>query len=192
MLTFARGVRLIHTTATSVRLRQGAMDLRSLVGHMEAVVPCSRAESWDNVGLLVEPSGNPSTSCVLLTVDLTEEVLREAKQMGAGLVVSYHPPIFQPLKRLTQQSSKERVVVQALESGIAVYSPHTALDCMEDGVNDWLLAGLGRGNIHALTTHLLASTPDRVLSVHGVEKERVEALSFSGAVSIKPSPRSVL
>ena len=173
-------------------VRQRAMDLRSLVGHLEAIAPSSRAESWDNVGLLVEPSGNPPIHSALLTVDLTEQVLSEARGLGAGLIISYHPPIFHALKRLTQRSAKERVVVQAVEQGIAVYSPHTALDCLEGGVNDWLLAGLGQGSVRALHLHTQPSSPDRLLTIHGVEdsEEKMGSLGLSGkTITRKPSSR---
>ena len=178
--------RLVHTS-----VRRAAMDLRSLVGHLESIAPSSQAESWDNVGLLVEPSGNPTISCILLTIDLTELVLNEARELGAGLVISYHPLIFHPLKRLTQQSVKERIVIRAVESGVAVYSPHTALDCMEGGVNDWLLAGLGEGKVQALTVYTQPSTTDRLLTVFGVQKEKIGSLGLSGAATIKPSPRYI-
>ena len=154
-----------------------AMDLRSLVGHVEAVVPSARAESWDNVGLLVEPTGNPSISHVLLTTDLTEEVLEEAREVGAGLVVSYHPPIFHPIKRLTQNSVKERIIVRAIESCVAVYSPHTALDGMEGGVNDWLLAGLGEGRVQALSVVPLTPSPSKVVSLSGMQEDMIEGVT---------------
>lgn len=165
--------RLFHSGV----LHQAAMDLHSLVGHLEAVVPSARAESWDNVGLLVEPSGNPSISHVLLTIDLTEQVLEEAQGVGARLVVAYHPPIFQPLKKLTQKSVKERIVVRALENGVAVYSPHTALDCKEGGVNDWLLAGLGQGKVQTLSVSSVTPCPSRVLSLSGVDKVTVDGVT---------------
>jgi dinuclear metal center YbgI/SA1388 family protein len=158
-------------------LHQAAMDLRSLIGCLEAVVPSARAESWDNTGLLVEPSGNPSISRVLLTIDLTEQVLEEALGVRAGLVVAYHPPIFQSLKRLTQGSSKERIVVRALENRVAVYSPHTALDCMKGGVNDWLLAGLGQGKVETLSMSSVAPSPSSTLSISGVDKATVDSVT---------------
>ena len=180
--------RLLHTC-----VRQAAMNLHSLIGHLEAIAPSARAESWDNVGLLVEPSGTPSISCVLLTIDLTEQVLREAKRLGAGLIVAYHPPIFQPLKRLTQRSSKERVIVQALEYGMAVYSPHTALDSVEGGVNDWLLAGLGPGKMQALRIHSLTTCPDQKLCLYGLEENIISSIEAvtSRPLMISPSSRYV-
>lgn len=55
------------------------------------------------------------------------------------LIVSYHPPIFVPLRRLTQSSWKERLVLRCAERRVALYSPHTAWDALRGGVNDWLL-----------------------------------------------------
>jgi dinuclear metal center YbgI/SA1388 family protein len=82
---------------------------------------------------------------VLVTIDLTEEVLIEAKAAKANLVVAYHPIIFTGLKRLTQKAAGERIVIESIRSGIAIYSPHTALDAALWGMNDWLAQALGKG-----------------------------------------------
>lgn len=109
---------------------------------MENFAPLSFAEKWDNVGLLVEPSQRMNIKTILLTNDLTENVLEEAVESNANLIVSYHPPIFSGLKRLTMQSWKERIIVRCLENHIAVFSPHTSWDSCPNGVNDWLAASL--------------------------------------------------
>ncbi|XP_069840784.1 NIF3-like protein 1 [Dendropsophus ebraccatus] len=119
------------------------MDLSSVVSRLEALAPPALAESWDNVGLLVEPSPPHQVRKMLLTNDLTEDVLQEALAARADLLLSYHPPIFRPLKRLTCGSWKERLVVTALEKRLAIYSPHTACDAIANGVNDWLGRALG-------------------------------------------------
>ncbi|MFH0945440.1 MAG: Nif3-like dinuclear metal center hexameric protein, partial [Planctomycetota bacterium] len=69
----------------------------------------------------------------------------EAARGKADLVVAYHPPLFHPLKRLTQREPAERVLLAAISAGIAIYSPHTAVDAAPGGVNDWLADGLGAG-----------------------------------------------
>ena len=79
---------------------------------------------------------------VLLTIDLTESVLDEAVRNGAELVVAYHPPIFEPLQRLQVTQASHRMLMRAVQARIAVYSPHTALDAVEGGVNDWIARGL--------------------------------------------------
>ncbi|XP_027492409.1 NIF3-like protein 1 [Corapipo altera] len=119
------------------------MDLRELVSALNDFAPLSLAESWDNVGLLVEPSPPHTVNTLFLTNDLTEEVMEEAVQKKADLILSYHPPIFTPLKRVTWKTWKERLVVRALEHRIGIYSPHTAYDAIPHGVNNWLTKGLG-------------------------------------------------
>ena len=69
--------------------------------------------------------------------------MEEAKDHTVDLILSYHPPIFVPLKRLTQRNWKERIVVECMENRIAVFSPHTSHDAVEGGVNDWLISAFG-------------------------------------------------
>jgi dinuclear metal center YbgI/SA1388 family protein len=90
---------------------------------------------------------------MLLTVDLTEAVLAEAQVFGAEFILAYHPPIFKGVKRLTRRSALERVVSDAIRSGIAVYSPHTALDAAVGGMNDWLASLLGPGERQPIIPH---------------------------------------
>lgn len=119
------------------------MNLGELVSALNDFASLSLAESWDNVGLLVEPSPPHTVNTLFLTNDLTEEVMEEAVQKKADLILSYHPPIFTPLKRVTWKTWKERLVIQALEHRIGIYSPHTAYDAIPHGVNNWLTKGLG-------------------------------------------------
>ncbi|XP_015336703.1 NIF3-like protein 1 isoform X1 [Marmota marmota marmota] len=141
-------VRLVPAT---VRLVQSSicitsrsfMDLKALLSSLNDFASLSFAESWDNVGLLVEPSPPHTVNILFLTNDLTEEVMEEALQKKADLILSYHPPIFRPLKQITWKSWKERLVIRALENRVGIYSPHTAYDAAPQGVNNWLAKGLG-------------------------------------------------
>lgn len=107
---------------------------------MEEWAPTSAAESWDNVGLLV---GNPEAEVkrVLLAIDFTRAVANEAFAASTSLVIAYHPPIFEGLKRLGPSSD----VFRAIEKHVAIYSPHTALDVAEGGTNDVLADAVGLG-----------------------------------------------
>ncbi|XP_075385773.1 NIF3-like protein 1 [Tenrec ecaudatus] len=142
------GVQLITRKVQLARSSVGSsfrsyMDLKTLISSLNDFASLSYAESWDNVGLLVEPSPPHTVSTLFLTNDLTEEVMEEALQKKADLILSYHPPIFQPMKRVTWASWAERLVIQALEKRVAIYSPHTAYDAAPQGVNSWLAKGLG-------------------------------------------------
>lgn len=117
------------------------MLVRDLVAVLEEIAPIAYAEAWDNVGLL---AGDPAAEIdrVLFTIDLTRAVLDEAVAARAGAVVAYHPAIFAPLKRLAHDAP----IVEAVKRGVAVYSPHTALDAAPGGTNDVLadVAGVRR------------------------------------------------
>jgi dinuclear metal center YbgI/SA1388 family protein len=127
------------------------ISLVQAVELLESIAPTRYAAEWDNVGLLVEPRPDQAVTRALLTIDLTAAVLKEAAAAGADLIVSYHPPIFDGLKRLTFADCP--VVMAALDQRIAVYSPHTALDAVPDGVNDWLAEALGPGDAAPISPH---------------------------------------
>ena len=119
---------------------------------LEELAPLRYAESWDNVGLIIDPNASPTVSVgrILLTIDLSEAVLAEAVERRVNLIVAYHPPLFAGLKRLRHRVPSERVAIQAINAGLPVYSPHTALDATPGGVNDWLAAALGPGECEPL------------------------------------------
>lgn len=112
--------------------------LKDIVAVLDDLAPLRYAESWDNVGLLV---GDPSADVarVLVTVDYTAAVAEEARAAGAELVVAYHPPMFAAVKR----APNDALWVDAIKRGVALYSPHTALDVAKDGTNDFLADACG-------------------------------------------------
>ncbi len=109
------------------------MLLADVLDVLEELAPLRYAESWDNVGLLV---GDPRAAIakVLVTVDYTAAVAEEAVALGASLVVAYHPPLFAAVKRVPHDAPW----ADAVRRGIALYSPHTALDVARAGTNDLL------------------------------------------------------
>jgi dinuclear metal center YbgI/SA1388 family protein len=119
------------------------MDLSAVTKVLGQLAPLQLAEKWDNVGLLAEPYTRTPISVIFLTNDLTEQVLEEAIVAKANMIVSYHPPIFEAWKQLTNRNVKQRIILRALEHRIAIYSPHSALDSVSGGMNDWLAEGLG-------------------------------------------------
>ncbi|XP_027019091.2 NIF3-like protein 1 [Tachysurus fulvidraco] len=127
-----------------------SMDLKTVLEALEQLAPLSLAESWDNVGLLVEPSKQRPIKTILLTNDLTADVMDEAEATTCDLIVSYHPPLFSSFKRLVQKDWKQQLAIRAIESGIAVFSPHTSWDSVRGGLNDWLIEGVGSGQVSVL------------------------------------------
>lgn len=110
------------------------MTHREITTALEEHFPLSIQESWDNAGWQL---GDPDDECrgVLICLDLTPAVLREAIDRGCNLVVSHHPLIFRGLKQITGRNRVERMVAEAFRRGISVYSSHTATDCAPAGVS---------------------------------------------------------
>jgi dinuclear metal center YbgI/SA1388 family protein len=133
------------------------MLISEIVAALEQIAPPSLAAEWDNVGLLAG-SARGKARRVLLTIDLTAEVLREAIDGDCEMIVAYHPPIFHAIKSITDAHPDRRVLHDAIRGGVALYSPHTALDAAPGGINDWLCEGLGRGDVRALEP--FADLPD--------------------------------
>ncbi|KAF5278464.1 hypothetical protein FQA39_LY05953 [Lamprigera yunnana] len=114
-------------------------SLQDIIAKLTDFAPLKYAENWDNVGLLVDPMNSNDVKTILLTNDLTEDVVDEAISLNAGLIISYHPNIFQGLKSVSSRTWKERIVIKCLKGNIAVFSPHTTWDSVQGGVNDWLV-----------------------------------------------------
>jgi dinuclear metal center YbgI/SA1388 family protein len=143
-------------------------NLSTIIELLGCVAPLEGAEEWDNVGLLVEPLTRQSIDRVLLTIDLTTRVMEEALRSKTGLIVAYHPPLFHPVLRLSRLAAKDRILMQAIRSNIAIYSPHTALDTVEGGVTDWLCGGLGKGKARPIpseTNSFPGTGPGRVFTL---------------------------
>jgi dinuclear metal center YbgI/SA1388 family protein len=117
-------------------------QIREITSYLEQLAPLSLQESYDNSGLQVGDPGSEVTG-VLVALDVTEEVLLEADQLGYNLVLSHHPVIFKGLKSLTGRTGPERIVKLAIQKEIAIYSGHTNFDAITGGVNSALADRLG-------------------------------------------------
>lgn len=111
------------------------MIISEVTNFLESIAPLAYQESYDNCGLLIGNNKNEVTK-VLLTLDVTEEVIDEAIDHGCNLVIAHHPLIFSGLKRINGNDFVERTVIKAIKNDVAVYAIHTNLDNMIDGVND--------------------------------------------------------
>lgn len=162
----------IHVRLAANATRERHVKLEQLVQAMDQTAPLRHAASWDNVGLLV---GDPqqAVSRAMLTVDYTPEVACEAAGANCDAIIAYHPPIFTALKRVTS-SGDSAAIFDAIRRGIAIYSPHTALDVADGGTNDVLADVLGmidrsplklvetKANLYKLVTFVPAEHVEKV------------------------------
>ena len=125
------------------------MLLREIIDSIELVAPRSAQEEWDNSGMQVGDTER-EVSSVLLTTDITEDVVNEAVLHGYQLIVSHHPLLFHGLKQVCGQTPQARVVEMAIRNNIAIYSAHTNLDSVAGGINTRLAEKIGLEGISAL------------------------------------------
>jgi dinuclear metal center YbgI/SA1388 family protein len=118
------------------------MQIHHIIQALEHWAPLAYQEDYDNCGLLV---GNKNTDCsgILISLDVTEDVLQEAIQKKCNLIVAHHPLIFKGIKKINGANQVERIIVSAIKNDIAIYAIHTNLDNVIDGVNNSLAKKLG-------------------------------------------------
>lgn len=128
------------------------VTVADFVSAMNTIAPLALAQDWDNVGLLAGDMRAVLTR-VLLSIDLTSDVLAEAKEKRVELILAYHPPLFKPISALRLPSvDMSGLVFECIRSGIAVYSTHTALDAADGGTNDALARLCGAKHTEPLVT----------------------------------------
>ena len=113
---------------------------------IEAFAPRGLQEDYDNAGLQVGDPEMP-VSGILLCLDVTEEILAEARERKCNLIVSHHPLLFRGLKQITGATPPQRMVIEALRHNIAIYSAHTNLDSAPEGVSYEIAHILGMRNL---------------------------------------------
>ncbi len=112
--------------------------------------PLPLQESYDNAGLQVGLY-EAEVKGALLCLDVTEEIIDEAVTSECNLIISHHPLLFKPLKRITGANYIERCVIKAISNNIAIYSAHTNLDNAAGGVNFKIAEKLGLKNVKILS-----------------------------------------
>ncbi len=122
--------------------KQKQVRVQDISGLINQLYPVALAEEWDNVGLQL---GDPAAVVdrVLVCLDVEEKTIAYAEEVGAQLVLSHHPLIYRPLKKIVPGDGAGKAIFRALRQGIAVVSAHTNLDRAKEGLNDWLAARLG-------------------------------------------------
>lgn len=122
-----------------------ALKVREFAEYIEKIAPIELKESYDNVGLSI---GNREEDIkgILVALDVTLEVIEEAKEKGANLIFSHHPLLFKRPETITTDTLQGKKIIKLIENNINVYSAHTNLDSVEGGLNDIIVNLLGYRN----------------------------------------------
>ena len=125
------------------------ISINDIAVFLEQFAPAHLAEDWDNVGLLVGDRRMEARN-VMTCLSITPDSAAEAVDEKADLIVTHHPLPFMALRRLTAETTPGRLLWDLISARISIYSPHTALDSAQEGVNQRLVAGLGLRGIQPL------------------------------------------
>jgi len=115
----------------------------------EKFSPKAYAVEGDKIGLQVGSLNKPVTR-VMIALDVLDEVVDEAIEKEIDLIIAHHPPIFRPMKKVTDDQASGRLITKLIKHDIAVYAAHTNLDVAKGGVNDLLAEALGLQNTEVL------------------------------------------
>jgi dinuclear metal center YbgI/SA1388 family protein len=118
------------------------LTVHAVVEFLEQFAPPALAADWDNVGLLLGDTA-ATVSRIMTCLTVTPDSAAEAVEAGVQLIVTHHPVLFRPVKRLTSDVPEGRMLLSLIRSGVAVYSPHTAFDNTRNGINESLARRLG-------------------------------------------------
>jgi len=153
------------------------MKVKDIIYEIERFAPLAYQESYDNAGLLVGDR-EMEVNAVLVTLDCTPEVLEEALEKGANMILTHHPVIFSGVKRITGANMVEQILITAIKNDIAIYASHTNLDSVIGGVNSRICEKIGLEKIEILDP-IKASLSKLVTFVPSEHAEDVQQAVFN-------------
>ncbi|MBR2634162.1 MAG: Nif3-like dinuclear metal center hexameric protein [Clostridia bacterium] len=119
------------------------MKIREIEAYFQSLYPKERACTWDNDGLLVCPDRDRTVTGIVTCLDVTFSVIEKAVSEHCELIVSHHPLIFSPLRRICEDSIVGQKVLMLLQEEISLISLHTRFDGAVGGLNDRFAERLG-------------------------------------------------
>lgn len=125
------------------------MLIKDIINKIESIAPKSYAEQWDNVGLMIGDEESDVRN-VLVALDVTSDVVRQAIDNKCGLIISHHPMFFDSIKAIDFSQPIGKMIKALIENNISVYSYHTNIDAAEGGINTALADLFKLNNIHIL------------------------------------------
>lgn len=158
------------------------MKLAKLIEKLNEKFPENICESWDNVGLLIGDK-NKDIKRVLLALDINSKVVDKAIEMNADLIISHHPLIFRPLKKILSDDIIGSRIINLIKNDISVYAMHTNLDSSFGGLNDYVfnLLNIQSKRIYVDQTNnrpIRYYELDEAINIEKISKKIKEALNI--------------
>ena len=165
------------------------MRLKKIIKQLEGKFPLELAEEWDNVGLLLDSTRREIKS-IMLCLDITRDVVDKAVANKVDLIISHHPFIFYPLKKITTDEVNGEKILKLARNNIAVYSMHTNIDSGIGGLNDFIIKKIGQeGKVFAISNNRSIELRKLVTSDLIDEKDKIinplRIQKFKSAITIE-------
>lgn len=119
------------------------MTVKELYEYLDKRIPQALSCEWDNDGLMCCPKADREVKKVLVTLDISAEMVKLAMKNGCDVILSHHPLVFRPIKSLSGENGVSLKLIKLVQNGISAFSFHTRLDVLPGGVNDALSEKLG-------------------------------------------------
>ncbi len=153
------------------------MKIIKVLQALEQFAPLPLQEDYDNAGLQIGLT-DAEVSGALLCLDVTDDVVDEAINLGCNLIVAHHPLIFRKLSRITGEDCVQRTVMKAIENHICIIAMHTNMDSAEGGVNYKIAEKIGLHDVHFIGRQHTADGVSGGEGVMGTLSEPVAAADF--------------
>ncbi len=124
--------------------------IKNITDYLENIAPLSYQESYDNSGLITGSPDMPIKG-IMVCLDSTEEVVKNAIDNNCNFIIAHHPIVFSGLKKINGKNYVERAIIAAIKNDIAIYAIHTNLDNVLNGVNGMIAKRLGLINLGILS-----------------------------------------
>lgn len=114
-----------------------SMNTKKLIGIIENIAPRNLEENWDNCGMQVD-AGKTDTHKVLISLEITDQVIEEAKSLGVDMIIAHHPVIFGGINSIDRNTVTGGYLFSLIQNNISVYAAHTTFDAAVGGNNDFI------------------------------------------------------
>lgn len=145
---------------------------------LERIAPPGLAEEWDNSGFQVRITDGRQIRRILVSLEISGDVVSEAISKGADMIVTHHPLIFGKISKVDDKQITGNYLIRLIQAGISVYSAHTSFDSALNGTNQYLAEQLGLEEIRPLAPSALPGAEDCGMGRTGVFSEPLSFEAF--------------
>ncbi len=125
-------------------------DIKTIQSAIEQIAPPHLAEEWDNSGFQIRCGAAQEIRRILVCLEISDEVITEAIDENADLIITHHPLIFGKINQVDDKNVTGHYLLRLIQGGISVYSAHTSFDSARKGMNQYLAERIGLTEIRPL------------------------------------------